>query len=401
MSDTSVSTSSTGAGFNATQSTSTPINSNSSEPTGLPEGYGGRFFDSDDGPVASTKTPAATLSDLGEASESAGEIADEVQEATTEGSKDTSKAKPKAKTYKVTAGGKTVDLPLDAKFTVPVDGKNQAVSINDLVSNYNGKISYDKRFTELDKNRKEFTQQKSAHEADKQSLNDGLGQFFQLVQAKRGPQAWAHLIKMAGLEGQYSLKDLRKEVYEQEQSIRGMSPEQRAAMEAQEERDFYKSEFEGITNRDNAQKAQAQAEQALEQVLDSHSITRDMFGQYHDQLTKGGISADNITPELVIDYHKRIDAYTAIRQAAEKVDPSILKDEKVVARLRDFKLANPDMTPADISDVIKTWKGDSRARKLSEKVRQTQTATSASVRAPTPVRKTKAVVTRSDEDFFF
>lgn len=408
MSETQVS----GTGFTATQSQSSTITPNAD--SGQAPGYGGKFFDDIAvEPKASDiqTTTLDTLSDGGEApvvaeepvSEAAAEADGDVQEATAEGegsavAKTAKTDAPKIKSYKVSAGDKKLDLPLDAKFTIPVDGKSTPVSVDELVRSYNGKVSWDKRFTALDKDRKAFTQEKSAHEADKKSLNDGLGQFFKLVQQKKGPQAWTHLIKMAGLDGQYSLQDLRREVLEQARELEAMSPAERAAREAQEQAEFYRSEFEQLSNSQKAQQAQAQAEAALDQVLGSHSISREQFGQYHDQLVKGGVDAAEITPELVVSYHQRIDAYSAIRQAAEKTDPAILGNDKLVSRLRDFKLANPDVSAADIADVIKSWKGENRARKISEKVRTTKTATSASVRQ-TPPRAPSGQFVR--EDFMF
>ncbi len=417
MSETSVA----GTGFNATQSQSSTITSNepSASPGGRAKGFGGKFFD--DIPVGPTKSDIQestfSPSEGNESSEgvsegesestlsqAAAEASDDLQEATAEGEgRETSKEKKPgdkpAKVYKAKVDGKNVDVPLDAQFTVPVDGKQTKVSIDELVRSYNGKVSWDKRFTALDKDRQTFAQERSTHEADKASLNQGLSQFFNLVQAKKGPQAWSHLIKMAGLEGQYSLADLRKEVYEQQVALEKMTPEQRQAQEAAEQAEYYKSQFENLTSAQKAQQAHAQAEAAFEQVLNSHSISRQQFGDYHSQLTQGGISPDSITPDLVVSYHQRIGAYTAIRQAAEKTDPAILKNDKLVGQLRDFKLANPDMTAKDIADVIRSWKGTKRAQVISDKVRQTQKPISTPVRTSAPTRNARGKIVR--EDYMF
>lgn len=410
MSDTSTSVPST-TGFNATQSQSAPLASNeapsSAKPGGKSRGFGGKFFDSIEvGPQASDIQQGSFSASEGNEgggesesgedstlSEAATEASDDLLEATAEGEgREKPKAEKKpgdkpAKMYKAKVDGKNVDVPLNAEFTVPVDGKQTKVSIDELVRSYNGKVSWDKRFTALDKDRQTFSQERSAHEADKASLNQGLSQFFKLVQAKKGPQAWSHLIKMAGLEGQYSLADLRKEVYEQQVRLEKMTPEQRRAQEKAEEAEYYKSEFENLTGAQKAQQAQAQAEAAFEQVLNSHSISRQQFGEYHSQLTQGGIHPNSITPDLVVGYHQRIGAYTAIRQAAEKTDPLILKNDKLVGQLRDFKLANPDMTAKDIADVIRSWKGTKRAQVISDKVRQTAKPFSTQVRKADPIRR--------------
>lgn len=412
MSDTSTPVS--GTGFSASQSQPTSLTSNegtsAAKPGAKSRGFGGKFFDSIEvGPKASDiqqgsfsasegnegGSDSDSGSDEGSTlSESAAEAADDLLEATAEGegrevSKPKAEKKPgdKVKVYKAKVDGKSVDVPLNAEFAIPVDGKQTKVSIDELVRSYNGKVSWDKRFTALDKDRQTFSQERSAHEADKASLNQGLSQFFKLVQAKKGPQAWSHLIKMAGLEGQYSLADLRREVYEQQVQLEKMTPEQRRAQEKAEEADYYRSEFENLTSAQKAQQAQAQAEQAFEQVLNSHSISRQQFGDYHGQLTQGGIHPDNITPDLVVSYHQRIGAYKAIREAADKTDPSILKNEKLVSQLRDFKLANPDMTAKDIADVIRSWKGTKRAQVISDKVRQTAKPISTQVRKADPVRR--------------
>lgn len=409
MSDTSTNVS--GTGFNATQSQPSSVTSNdasSAKPGGRSRGFGGKFFDSIEvGPKASDIQQgsfSASEGNEGESdagteestlSEAATEASDDLLGATAEGEgrekpkaeKKSDDKSAKAKVYKAKVNGQNVDVPLDAQFAIPVDGKQTKVSIDELVRSYNGKVSWDKRFTALDKDRQTFSQERSAHEADKAGLNQGLSQFFKLVQAKKGPQAWSHLIKMAGLEGQYSLADLRKEVYEQQVQLERMTPEQRKAQEAAETAEYYKSQFENLTGAQKAQQAQAQAEQAFEQVLSSHSISRQQFGDYHSQLTQGGIHPDNITPDLVVSYHQRIGAYTAIRKAAEATDPSILKNDKLVGQLRDFKLANPDMSARDIADVIRSWKGTKRAQVISDKVRQTAKPLSTQVRKADPIRR--------------
>ena len=50
-----------------------------------------------------------------------------------------------------------IDLDEEALVPVKVNGKEEMVAVKDLMGNYSGKVAWDKRFTEIDKMRKQAT----------------------------------------------------------------------------------------------------------------------------------------------------------------------------------------------------------------------------------------------------
>jgi hypothetical protein len=78
--------------------------------------------------------------------------------------------KPKGKPTYVDIDGETFALTSNALITLPVDGKNEKVTLQELKNSYNAKVVGDKRFNEINVKEINFKKQEAA-------FNEKLGQF--------------------------------------------------------------------------------------------------------------------------------------------------------------------------------------------------------------------------------
>ena len=67
--------------------------------------------------------------------------------------------KPPRKTIKAKYADTELDLDEEALVPVKINGKEELVQIKDILGNYSGKVAWDKKFSELDVNRKNIASQ--------------------------------------------------------------------------------------------------------------------------------------------------------------------------------------------------------------------------------------------------
>src|SRR5574343_734820 len=94
------------------------------------------------------------------AAEEATEPAEEPAEAATESETPAAQAAAVSKALTFRAGDKEVALDETATIPWKIDGKQQAVTVKDLLDNYSGKVAWDKRFNEVATQRKQLTTEK-------------------------------------------------------------------------------------------------------------------------------------------------------------------------------------------------------------------------------------------------
>ena len=71
------------------------------------------------------------------------------------------KEKKDVKNLRMKMGEELFNVASDATFKVKVDGKSEEVPLQELINNYSGKTAWDKKFTEIGKEKKEVQFEKS------------------------------------------------------------------------------------------------------------------------------------------------------------------------------------------------------------------------------------------------
>lgn len=155
------------------------------------------------------------------------------------------KAAENRKVLKLKDGDKEIELPLDSKLTVSVDGKEEEVSVQELRDNYSGRVAWDKKFTELSTDRKAFEREKfQANETLKDLLKTSEKDAFGLI------------AKIADHHGEDPIKYVtafRKQLMAAAEEYYKADESERRLLDLQFERDFYKTRKEADTQSENEQ----------------------------------------------------------------------------------------------------------------------------------------------------
>ena len=128
-----------------------------------------------------------------ESEEEESEDEEEIQAKKDEEKKDTKK-------LRMRMGEELFNVDSDASFKVKVDGQNVDVPLQELINNYSGKTAWDKKFTEIGKEKKTLEFEKSSLTKQKESLTHHLNMALGPIKdVNKNPiDSLLYLVEMSG-----------------------------------------------------------------------------------------------------------------------------------------------------------------------------------------------------------
>jgi predicted HTH domain antitoxin len=307
----------------------------------------------------------------------------------------------KKKTYKAKAQDKELDLDEDAVFTVKVNGQEVEVPLKDIVSNYSGKVAWDKKFTELSKKELEFRKSSEGLNKDKQLIR--------AVFSEQNPDL--RLFKMAELAGVSPL-EFRKAYFDENikmlENYQNMTDDEKKAAELAFENSYLKHQSETREKSLSAQQAQAELKQKTDQLLATHAVTESEFVEIYDRVValadeNGNVSlkrqgrevSEKLTPELIIEIVEKERLWKEAETKFGTLKLGIPEDQmaKQIVDLVERAYLH-GIKPADIPEIIDSLWGNKKTQKvIAEKIREKQEFTEP--RKPVP-----SAQSRSEPMFF-
>lgn len=280
----------------------------------------------------------------------------------------------KVKSIKIRAGEQEYEIPSNAPVPVKINGKDENVSFQELVNNYSGKVSYEKKFNELAINRKKFENERN----DIQSSIDNLTKVFESGDAR---YAFSSMVEALGGNGDEWWGKLVKQVEDYAGQIAELTPEQREALKAKQDAEFYKKRID-LDKRDKQVTTQlSELKSRVETVKNDLGIEHDEFEKAYKELRgfidKGDLKFSDLdkefTPEFIGDYIKA----TKLQDNLNKiVVESVAEDKQSVAfkALSKIWQEDPSLTAEDIKDIAKDVYGQAKpkASRLADKVQNKQ-----------------------------
>lgn len=272
----------------------------------------------------------------------------------------------KSKIIKVKdSDGNTIELKSDLPFDVIVNGKKETIGLQELLNNYSGKTDWSRKYTELDKERKSI-------QSDKQMFTDMMTQFFNINDKEKDPmKAINYLGESLGHDMASFWRTFKQNIEPiMEERVR-LTPEEKKLKDIEDELKYYQ-------NRDQSAK-QKQTEQAELEKVSAHvkklqsenNISDENFYKlYQDLKTSGIVKPEDLTPELIVEYHKEIEARTALASTLDGINPDLKDKEQAVNILREVWMQNPELTIDDIKQLAIESYGSKEAINLSRKLQK-------------------------------
>ena len=273
------------------------------------------------------------------------------------------------KPIQLSHGEHKYDILPSAELPIKVDGEKETVSLQDLMTNYSGKVAYDKRFNELNQDKQTFTRERREFTQEKEFVESKINKFHELSQTDP-LQAFDFLCEIAGkdpVEFQKGFRDNLAIKFEEYYNLDDIG-----------KREFNLTEQERLLDRkrqsesDRVGKAeQAQSDQAnLQSAIEKYGIDQDRYFDVVDELKKAAPNTA-IEPVHVIRYERALMAQKIVKE----VRPDKADDTQVLGELAAVMVQNPEFKEDDLRGILaEIWKDEpsQTSKDLSQKVLKTQ-----------------------------
>ena len=286
---------------------------------------------------------------------------EEKQEVKTEESEKKTDSAKVIKKLLAKIGDSELEIAPDARFKHKVDSEEVEVTLQDLLNNYSGKQSWDKKFTELDKERQ-------SHKADLENVNKYISEFAK--KSKEDPvAALEFLASEIGLDPYEYRKTLRQQLTGKYADYVRMEQEQRAMYEQKEELEYLRSRRESESKRIEAEQAKMELEQKFRSIQEAHAISDERRSFLEKELVEGYKLEAN--PANVLELHNSLSRLEKVEKALSSVNPEFLNDDDKIIALESLLRGNSKMTDEQLSDMAKRLYGskvEKAIKNLSKKL---------------------------------
>jgi hypothetical protein len=259
-----------------------------------------------------------------------------------------------ANTEEVTAEIKTLDELLSSgnldassiKVKGKVDGKETEVPLDQLIKEGFGQQAVNKRFTELDKAKKEF-------QGEVDRVNTYVNGFREKYNEGGVLEAFSFIGELAGAPG-YEIKEQLIKALEPEIERRYGLTDQELALEYKEAQTNYKEK--SLAEKQvklDAEQTQAELSYRVSEAKQSNNISEEEWDSaIHSLDNRLDPSIKEISVEQVVEEVGAIRAESSAISYLDEIDGNLKENVQTVSELKGIILRNPDFTPEDIRQIL-------------------------------------------------
>jgi hypothetical protein len=272
-------------------------------------------------------------------------------------------------------GEEDVQVSQNATFPVKIDGEVQDIPLKDLVSDFSGRQAIDKRFSELNVEKVQYTKERD------ELLNKLVG-FAEASEKGNTMEAIQHLADLAGKDAWELTQSIKKQILENAKDYVNADETTQKYLDNEEKIKYY--EQREARREQNAEISKSQEEAATEISSFQQKYGLDDRGvvELYDSL----VAKSPDLPEIGVEQLERFLVESQTQDKAvnllSKVDPTLSENQDYISDIRDFIQANPDMDEdsivATIQEVFGTEEPKTEGKSATEVVKERAKASSPS-----------------------
>lgn len=312
------------------------------------------------------------------------------EDAEIEASEETDEEKPEeskkeVKKLRMRMGDELFNVDSDASFKVKVDGKTEEVPLQELINNYSGKTAWDKKFTEIGKEKKAVEFEKAQITKERDYLTQSVQKVLEPLKQKNGNplDSLMALVELSGEDPYNAYRRIMEANLEEVGKLLDMT-------EVEQELYFHKKKDELYSSIAKKRHQKVQEEQSFNQVLQkvdslrqTYNVTEDEFVDASEELealySGAGLDVNTITEEMIVDYASLTPHIKVIKELIAPYEDNISEEKygDVVADLSRY-LRDKKGTKEDIVAMIKrNFSVEEDVKELNTKVYSKKAATPA------------------------
>lgn len=210
-----------------------------------------------------------------------------------------------------------IDLDEESLVPVKINGKEELVPVKDLMSNYSGKVAWDKRFTEQSKREKHI----SSLEA---KANQAIQSFKTAIEEQDPTLRMFKMSQMAGVDPiTYRQKFFDDNINLLEKWY-AMSDDERKADALAYEAQYHKYRADTLERDTKQQQAQRELQHKLHSLRASHNISEEDYSSIEDQVKQAvsnkALDESYLQPEKIIETIQKDQLWKAVDMALQDLD---------------------------------------------------------------------------------
>lgn len=258
------------------------------------------------------------------------------------------------------------DLDEEALVPVKINGKEEMVQIKELLGNYSGKTAWDKKFTELSKQKKDL----SGYDL---KIREAGNQIKDILNEQDASIRMFKMAKLAGIDPVQYRQQFLDENLNYLEKYYGMSEDERKADALAYEAKFHKHRADTLEGSVKQEHSQRELSAKLENLRASHQVSEDEFVDAYDkvsQLAESGVfNKSQVNSEFIIEMVNKDRLYSA---AEAKIDQlSLPWDTKLKGKkIMDFvdNAYQLGLKPKDMAYIVDEVWGDKKTQKKAEQI---------------------------------
>ena len=275
------------------------------------------------------------------------------------------KEKSNAKLYKVKIGDKDVEVGADGKLSINVGGKDQEVTVQDLINSYHGSQEIHRRMTKIDLDRKSFESERKSFETVLSKIND-------LYRQDKPTDLLNFLVQEAGLDPDMYKLNLYEKLAPEIEEWNALTPEEKQYRKLQLENQALKRQQETVSKKQDSEKSYREIESKVQKIQNDYGLSNEAFFGLYQELVQKGVNENSITPEMVANYadHKTLTEF--LGKKVQELAPKYEGSEELVSALMDELSTNNALDIDDIDDLIKSITQEEVDEQIEEKLKSTK-----------------------------
>jgi hypothetical protein len=274
------------------------------------------------------------------------------------------------------ADGDLYNIDADSTIPVKIDGKTEEIPMQELINNYSGKTAWDKKFTEIGKEKKTLEFEKASLTKQKESLTHHLNMALGPIKDinKNPIDSLLYLVEMSGEDPYNAYRRIMEANLEEIGTLMDLS-------EVERELYFHKKKDELHNNvaRKRSEKQQSeqtfnQAVQRIDSLRQAHNVTEGAFVDASEELEsiykESGLDINSVTDEAIVDYASLKPHIATVRELVEPYVDNISEEKygDVVAELSRY-LRDGKADEASIKQILaRNFSVEEDVKELNSKV---------------------------------
>lgn len=263
-------------------------------------------------------------------------------------------------------GEQELEVAANAIFKHKVDGEEVDVELQELLNNYSGKVSYDKKFQEFSSQKKEFETYKQEYDTDIEAISNYVNNFKEKMSSENPMAALDYFAEFSGMKPHEFRRQLINAMIPEVNRVSKMSADQYRNEYLQAENAYLQRQQESENVRIQEKQAQEELRNEIQQVQEAHNMSEESFIQSFQELSESDYEGD-ITPQAVAEYYMHSAAFSKADEILSQVNENLANDEKVIESLQNVIVENPNFDDNDLLEIVQEVYGNVQ-KKSSEKI---------------------------------